>query len=196
MSEIVLEHPLPWEKIELIIKRHWIVYAFIWVYFFNWLLLSSALIFFFFSKAIIYIILIMFWMAFILFLYVKWLDHELDLFIVTNNRIIWIEQVSLLNRTVSECSLSQVQEVGSQTQWFFANILNYWKITIQTAWNVSNFIMEFAPDAIDTSSKIHNIINTYRDNFLKKKDANAWNLGAREIEIWAREKVQDIIIQQ
>jgi hypothetical protein len=33
--------------------------------------------------------------------------------------------------------------------------------------------MEFAPDAIDTSSKIHNIINTYRDNFLKKKDANA-----------------------
>jgi len=196
MSEIVLEHPLPWEKIELIIKRHWIVYAFIWVYFFNWLLLSSALIFFFFSKAIIYIILIMFWMAFILFLYVKWLDHELDLFIVTNNRIIWIEQISLLNRTVSECSLSQVQEVWSQTQWFFANVLNYWKITIQTAWNVSNFIMEFAPDAIDTSSKIHNIINTFRDNFLKKKNVITRDLWAREIEIWAREKVQDIITQQ
>jgi len=24
--EVVIENPLPWEKIELLIKRHWIVY--------------------------------------------------------------------------------------------------------------------------------------------------------------------------
>lgn len=170
MSEIKLEHPLPGEKIELIIKRHWIVYVFVMLYFLGALILTLVLLILFFSKAWIYIILIVFWMSFLLFVYTKWLDHELDLFIITNNRVIWIEQVSLLNRTVSECNLSQVQEVGSQTKWFFANILNFWTITIQTAWNATNFIMEYAPDAIDTSSKIHNIINTFRDKFLKNKD--------------------------
>lgn len=187
MSEwIRLEHPLPWEKVEFVIKRHWIVYVFIWVYFFVALLITFFLMYAFFSQIWVYLVLIIFWMTFLLFLYVKWFDHELDLFIVTNNRIIWIEQVSLLYRTVSECSLSQVQEVWSQTQWFFANILNYWKITIQTAWNVSNFIMEFAPDAIGTSSKIHSIINSYREVFMKKKEKTILETGINK-------KVEDII---
>lgn len=186
MSEVKLEHPLPWERVEFVIKRHWIVYVFIGVYFFWALAVTFTTIFFFFSEVLIYLLLIMFWMIFLLFLYVNWFDHELDLFIITNNRIIWIEQVSLLNRTVSECSLSQVQEVWSQTQGFFANILNYWKITIQTAWNVSNFIMEFAPDAIGTSSKIHSTINTYRQINMKKKEKDF-------VEFWTKEKIKDII---
>lgn len=32
------------------------------------------------------------------------------------------------------------------------------------------YIMEFAPDAIGTSSKIHSIINSYREVFMKKKE--------------------------
>lgn len=169
-SEVRLENPLPWEEIEVIIKRHWIVYVFIWLYFSGAILLTVTLLIFFFSNVLIYILLIMFWMVFLLIAYVKWLDHELDLFVVTNNRIIWIEQISLLNRIVSECSLSQVQEVWSKTQWFFANILNYGTITMQTAWNATNFIMEYAPDAINTSSKVLNIINTYRNVVMKKSE--------------------------
>ncbi len=185
MTENVrLENPLPWEKIEVIIKRHWIVYVIIGAYFFSAILLTVALIFFLFSTVWIYILMIMFWMFFLLFSYVQWLDHELDLFIITNFRIIWIEQVSLLNRIVSECSLSQIQEVWSKTQWFFANILNYWTITMQTAWNATNFIMEFAPDAIHTSSMILNIINTYRDTTLKKDD------------IWSQKPLMEITPKQ
>ena len=103
-------------------------------------------------------------MFYILFLYVKWLDHELDLFIVTTERIVWIEQVSLLNRTVSECALSQVEEVWSQTKWLLANFFNYWSILIQTAWNNTSFFMDYVEDPIWTSRKIHNIINKYRND--------------------------------
>lgn len=163
-----LENPLPWENIEIVIKRHWIVYVTIGVYFVSALILSFVLIYFFFTNILIYLILVIFWMFFVLHSYVQWLDHELDLFIITNFRIIWIEQVSLLNRVVSECSLWQVQEVWSKTQGFFANILNYWTITIQTAWNATNFAMEYAPNSISTSSLVLNIINTYRSK-------NQWN---------------------
>jgi len=48
---------------------------------------------------------ILFWMVFSIFLYISWLNNELDLFVVTNNRIIGVEQVSFLNRTISEANL-------------------------------------------------------------------------------------------
>lgn len=84
------------------------------------------------------------------------------MFIITNERVIWIEQVSFLNRTVSECGLWQVEEVWSKTKGLFANIFNYWSIEIQTAWNSSNFLMEAVPNPIWTSRQLHNIINVYR----------------------------------
>jgi hypothetical protein len=51
-----------------------------------------------------------------LFLYIEWLNNELDMYVVTNKRIIGIDQVSFLNRTISECSLADVQEVNSKTK--------------------------------------------------------------------------------
>ncbi|MDD3303127.1 MAG: hypothetical protein PHN31_06240 [Candidatus Gracilibacteria bacterium] len=167
-EEIIIEHPLPGEKIELVIKRHWIVYVFIFIYLFFGILITITLLFLFFSQLWFYLLLIIFWMSFSLFLYIRWLDHELDLFVITNNRIIGIEQLSLLNRIVSECSLGQVQEVGSQTKGLFANMLNFGTITIQTAGTATNFIMEYAPDPVHYTSKIHNIINTYREIVLKQ----------------------------
>ncbi len=162
--EVVIENPLPWEKIELLIKRHWIVYFGVFLMFLWWIVLTSILWYFFHNNLLFILLTIVFWMFYILFLYVKWLDHELDLFIVTTERIVWIEQVSLLNRTVSECALSQVEEVWSQTKWLLANFFNYWSILIQTAWNNTSFFMDYVEDPIWTSRKIHNIINKYRND--------------------------------
>ncbi len=89
------------------------------------------------------------------------------MYIITNNRIIWVEQIAFLNRTVSECNLWQVQEVNSRTKWFFANILNYWTILIQTAWNAQTLRMDFAPDSLQKSRKILNIVDAYRDMYSK-----------------------------
>lgn len=165
---VVIEHSRPDEKLELVIRRHWIVYVIIWVYFLVWVFATLGIFIMFSFQAWANLIIVAFWMFFSLFLYIEWLNHELDLFVITNNRVIWIEQVSFLNRTVSECTLGQVQEVWSQTKWFFANIFNYWTVTIQTAWNASNFTMDFAPEPIESSRKIHNIVDNYRDNHISK----------------------------
>lgn len=85
------------------------------------------------------------------------------MFVITNTRVIGIEQKSFLDRTVSECSLGQVQEVNSATKWFFANILNYGTVNIQTAWNASNFAMEFCPESLENARKVLNIVDHYRD---------------------------------
>lgn len=162
VNKIKLKDLRPSEKPLMLIKRHWIIILKLWLYFFGWIFVT-LIIYIFWNYAWVHLLVIIFWMIYSIFLYVEWLNHELDLYIITNHRIIWVDQVWFLDRKVSECNLWQVQEVWNQTKWFLANILNYWTITIQTAWNATNFIMEMAPTPIENSRKILNEVDKYRD---------------------------------
>lgn len=161
---IKLENLRPNEKVIMIVRRHWVIYIILWLILFSWILFSSTLYWLFWVSLLTNMINVIFWLFFLVLLYIKWLDHELDLYIITDNRIIWVEQVAFLNRTVTECNLWQVQEVNSRTKWLFANILNYWTLTILTAWNATNMQMSFAPNSIQEARKILNIVDNYRDN--------------------------------
>lgn len=164
-----LENMRSWEKIVMVVKRHWIVFFILWVYFFLALIASVSLYIILWFNILTHMLNILFWMIFSLFLYIEWLNHELDMYVVSDNRIIWIEQISFLNRVVSECNLWQVQEVNSKTSWLFANILNYWTLSIQTAWNKTTLQMDFCPDSMQAARKILNIVDHYRDSHLSVK---------------------------
>ena len=60
-------------------------------------------------------------------------DYFLDMWIVTNERIINIEQRGLFSRVVSEMRLNQVQDISSHTHGFLETFLTYGDVTIQTA---------------------------------------------------------------
>ena len=159
-----LKNMRPWESVSMVIRRHWIIYVLLWLYFALWLFITLWMYLILWFNNFTNILIIIFWLMFSIFLYIEWLNHELDLYIITNNRIIWVEQKSFLDRTVSECNLWQVQEVNSSTKWFFANILNYGSIYIQTAWSATSTLkMAFAPDALQWARKILNIVDDYRD---------------------------------
>ncbi|MDD4151758.1 MAG: hypothetical protein PHR68_04030 [Candidatus Gracilibacteria bacterium] len=158
------------ENIEMVVRRHWIVYIQLGIYAFLGISVTSTLLGFFGLQFWLILILCLFWMMFLLFLYIEWLNHELDLFIITNTRIIGVEQISFLNRTISECHLAQVQEVNAKTKGLLSNLLNFGTLLIQTAGNASNFEVAYAPDVINTSRKILNIVDTYRgDGSLKQR---------------------------
>ncbi len=159
-----LENMRPWEKVLMTIRRHWIVYIFLGTYFLLALFLSIILYSFLWFNVLTNLAIIVLWLFFSLFLYIEWLNHELDMYVVTNNRVIWIDQISFLDRTVSECNLWQIQEVNSKTSWLLANILNYGTLSIQTAWNKTTLKMEFCPNAIQAARKVLNIVDDYRDN--------------------------------
>ncbi len=169
---ITLADMSPWEKVEFVLRRHWIMYFYLFIRFLMALIVSSFALMV--NHPLVHIFLILFWMWFWIYIYIAWLNHELDLFVITNNRIVWVEQIAFLNRTVSECNLWQVQEVNSQTKWILSNILNYWLITIQTAWNTSNFEMDWAPNAMRSSRKILNIVDHYRDLEREKWWSRNW----------------------
>ncbi len=103
------------------------------------------------------------------FVFVQWLNNELNIFIVTNKRIIEYDQVKFLNRRILQASLDQIQEVEASTEGFFSNILRYGQIVIKTASDPSDFELTTIPRALENSQIIHTLIDEYRHSLNEKK---------------------------
>ncbi|MCD5380447.1 PH domain-containing protein [Candidatus Gracilibacteria bacterium] len=161
-KSIKLKNMRPGEETLMLVKRHWIILVVLGLYFVFGLIMT-LLIYIFGNNGWTHFAVVIFWMIYSIFLYIQWLDHELDMYVITNNRIIGVEQISFLNRKVSECNLGQVQEVGSHTKGLLANLLNFGTVKIQTAGNATNFAMTYCPEALDNSRSILNIVDHYRD---------------------------------
>lgn len=133
------------------------------------LLIYRDSIFSLLPDAFFFIFLILYWSVYLLFLYIRWINDILDLFIITNNRIRGIEQLSFLNRTISECSLDEIEEVNAQTKGLLANIFNFGTVTMHTASEKSDFTIDYAPEPLDNASLILNVIHENKKN---KKEVN------------------------
>lgn len=80
-----------------------------------------------------------------LFFLHEWLDYDLDVWIVTNQRILDIEQRGLFSRTISELAISQVEDVTSVVKGKLATFLDFGTVEIQTAGEKARFIFEQVP---------------------------------------------------
>lgn len=81
----------------------------------------------------------------LLFLFQYFLDYWLDVFIVTDKRILDIEQKGLFNRTVSELRLYRTQDVTTEVKGFWHTMFDYGDVFVQTAGEKERFIFEDVP---------------------------------------------------
>lgn len=73
--------------------------------------------------------LLVIWMA----LVALWTDYYLDMWIVTDRRVISIDQMGLFRRRITSWTLDHVQEVSVETSNILETLLNYGTIQIETA---------------------------------------------------------------
>lgn len=85
-----------------------------------------------------------------------WVLYYLNLHIVSEMRIVDIDQRGLLKHVVSELNLETIEDVSSDTTGLFGNLLNYGTVYVQTAGAVERFQFENVADP----AKIANIILT------------------------------------
>ena len=78
--------------------------------------------------------------ALIIFL-VAVLDFYFDLIIVTDRRLADVDQEQLFYRKISELNLKDVEDTSFVTAGFFQTYFNYGSITVQTAGETTNFII-------------------------------------------------------
>lgn len=77
---------------------------------------------------------------------IMWTNYYLDAWVVTDRRIIDIEQYGFWNRKVSECRLDRVQDISAEVKGFFRTILGFGSVYIQTAAEAERFIMKDVPN--------------------------------------------------
>jgi hypothetical protein len=151
-----LPHRAADEEIIFFLRRHWFIPLKIIIGYILLGLVPVALYIYFqrdlpswLENETVKIFLTLLVMAFYLFwwmmFYYAWLDYFLDAWIVTNYRIINIEQRSLFNRFVAEQKLYRVQDVVSEQKGVFPTILNYGEVQIQTAGTEETVFFEQIP---------------------------------------------------
>jgi len=183
MLKFYLLHHLENEKIIMLLRRHWFI---IFKKIALWTIVAILpLIFYFVAGDVLvgllppdlaYPISILFisiyYLYIWLFMFHSFVDYYLDVWIVTTERIVNIEQKGLFARQVSEQKLYSIQDVTSELKGFFSTILNYGLVHIQTAGEKPRFIFKEIPDPQGVAKKIIKIVeeNKKFHQLMEKED--------------------------
>lgn len=142
----------PYEKIVYVLRRSPITFA-PYIFIFLALLFVPPVTYYLFSTAFVStmqipttpIILTLigsaYYLALGLFFYSFFVEFYLDCWILTNDRLVDVRQISLFSRTIAEVDLYQIQDVSSEVKGFFPTVFNYGDVYLQTAGPVPKFII-------------------------------------------------------
>lgn len=87
--------------------------------------------------SVISIIIILSFSIYLLFIWLLFffsiIDYLLDVWVITDKRIIDVRQNGFFSRTISEQMLSKVQDISSDIHGFFPTVFKYGNLTVQTA---------------------------------------------------------------
>jgi len=168
------------EKSELvldIIRKHWFSYVPFW---FLAVIMTAPLflgLYFWFGNMLAISpgwqnIIILFVSVYLLFiqglLIFGFVDFYLDVYIVTDRRIVDISQNGLFKRTISELNLRQIQDVNATVVGFAATLLHFGDVKIQTAGDKPNFVFQAIPHPYEISKKILDLHEAYLQELEKK----------------------------
>jgi len=152
------------EKIIKIVRRHWfnifqqyiVVIAMLFLLFISLQILPNIFSFsengaeLFFAESFFAIVI---W----LYIFIIWIDFYFDVWIITTNRIVNIEQKALFMRHISELKFSKIQDVSIEVDGFIPTILNYGDVHIQTAGTRGRFLFHKVPNPYRLKSLIMNM---------------------------------------
>lgn len=168
----ILQSLKPYEKLELFLRRHWLILFF--AYFAFGVLLFIGFLFFYLAWELLgltgeNLVLALFLLnLYILFvwesLFFRLADYYLDTWIVSDHRILEIHQRGFFKRDISELRLSKIQDVSVKIEGILATFFNYGDIIIQTAGVIPEFKFEEVPNPQVVKSRI---LELY-DQFIKK----------------------------
>jgi hypothetical protein len=99
--------------------------------------------------------------------FIIWIDYYFDVWIITNERIVNIEQKALFVRTVSELKFDKIQDVSINIIGLIPTILNFGDVHVQTAGNTERFLFHKIPDP----QKIKGLIMNMQTMTIKRDEA-------------------------
>lgn len=75
----------------------------------------------------------LYYFGLLLFLLIRYVDYHLDFWIITNERLMSIEQKGLFTQKISEQELVAIQDITSSIRGLLATVLNFGNVEVRTA---------------------------------------------------------------
>lgn len=144
------------EEIILVVRRHWFdIVSQLFMIFFLVLILIGSIIYIpllfpvlgtdSFNGLFIFLENLFAMVIWILF-FLIWIDYYFDVWIITNRRVVNVEQKGLFSRNVSELELENIQDITTEVHGVIPTFLNYGDVFIQTAAEKERFIFKKVSD--------------------------------------------------
>lgn len=99
-------------------------------------------------------ILSLYLMFLLAFAFLIWMNYYLDVWIITTERIIDIEQHNLFSRTISEFPMSRVQDISIDVHGVIETFLKFGDLKVQTAGSQNGFVINDAPHLYEAKDAI------------------------------------------
>ncbi len=138
------------EQIILKVRKHWFIFFVEGVVMF-FVMIIPLIIYLFLPVEGAYFPLFIFfaslWLLFSwLILFMMWTHNYLDMLVVTNKRVIDVEQRTLFSRHTSSIHLEQMEDVTVETHGVFATMMGYGDIYIQSAGEAREISIKSIPN--------------------------------------------------
>lgn len=137
------------EKIILLLRQHWITNLRWFLISFLMLISPYVLKFFpllsFLPSRFKFIVLIMWYLFIMAFVFENFLSWFFNVYIITDERIIDVDFISLVYRKISEAKIERIQDITYKTGGLFKAFFNYGDVYIQTASEVPEIEFESVP---------------------------------------------------
>jgi len=132
------------EKVIAVIRKHGIIYMKILLAFIVAVILPLTLFLFFWFRAyplseyhtigiIFELIACMLFLYSLLFVCIKWINEEFDIFIITSDRLIDVTQITFFTRSVTSTPLDHITDTTGVISGLLPTIFQYGDVTAQTA---------------------------------------------------------------
>jgi uncharacterized membrane protein (DUF373 family) len=162
---------LPTEKIYLVIREHWfrlflklLVWALAAGIYAAFQLYGPQLfpdLFNGFAGQVTKLFEQVFFLIMLLALFILVVLYYLNVFIITNIRIVDVDQIGLFSHVISELHIDKIEDVTSETNGLFGTIFDYGNVFVQTAGAVERFEFDNVPNPAAVEKLI---LDLYEEN--------------------------------
>ena len=86
--------------------------------------------------------------------YLAWFSWNNSILLVTNERVVQLEQKGVMNREFSESSLQAIQQVSHEVKGLLCTLFGYGTVTVYTGNSLAPFAIKNIPDPYDIQQEI------------------------------------------
>lgn len=169
------------EVIQYLVRKHWIIYLRLFLFLaatflvplIGYFYLQFGFDFSANTNRILTLVFLVYLEILTLIAFIRWLEEELDLIIITNERVISIDQVTFMHRSISETELVQIQDVKHIAKGVLSNVFGFGSLQIQTAADKIVFIIHDVPEPYKMARKIMDVRDELKKKLMQKHGTHA-----------------------